>query len=205
MTLTEKPRYLVIDTETGGLDPLKYSLLSIAGVVWEPGRTSVRDGFYFFVNEPELQVSDTALEINNIDVEKIKHSGYSPWEAVSEIRKTLNRVFGTDREPVRLAGHNVGFDIAFLKRLYRLSGADYSKDFSHRSMDTSSILAFLMCAGHVPFGSAKSDFLFEFCGVTIPENERHTAWGDAVATFKSLTVLTERFGINATQEKEASS
>ena len=30
--------FLVIDTETGGLDPGYHSLLSIAGVLWTPGK-----------------------------------------------------------------------------------------------------------------------------------------------------------------------
>ena len=30
-------RLLVVDTETGGLDPTRHSLLSFAGVVWEEG------------------------------------------------------------------------------------------------------------------------------------------------------------------------
>lgn len=193
-----KPKYLVIDTETGGLDPHKHSLLSIAGVIWVPGQEP-RKSFDFLVKEPLITAQPEALIVNGIDLSLLAKQGFTPKEGVSQIQKALFDGFG-DRNTnglVPLAGHNVGFDISFLKRLYRLAESDdYEHDFSHRSLDTSSILTFLMCAGHLPFNKPKSDFLFEFCNVMPSDEQRHTALGDALATANALNVLIKKFGVN---------
>ena len=31
--------YIVLDVETGGLDPQKHSILEISGILWKPGET----------------------------------------------------------------------------------------------------------------------------------------------------------------------
>lgn len=196
-----KPKYLVIDTETGGFDPLSDSLLSIAGVLWEPMKEPVKL-FSFYVKEPKIVLMPEALAVNKIEIQDIIKSGYNPDQAVFEIRSAIREHFGKDDKPM-LAGHNIQFDISFLNRLYRMANTEWSSDFSHRSFDTSSILTFLMCGGHIPYGSPKSDFLFEFCGIEVPEEHRHTALGDAIATAQSLNVLIEKFGVKyATTQKE---
>ena len=192
-----KPKYLVIDTETGGLDPQEHSLLSIAGVIWVPGEEP-RKSFDFLVKEPLITVQPEALVVNGLDLSVLSEQGLTPKEGIAKIKGALFDEFG-DRGVnglVPLAGHNVGFDIAFLKRMYRLAGNDdYAGDFSHRSLDTSSILTFLMCGKHLPFDKPKSDFLFEFCGVQPKTELRHTALGDAWATAEALNVLIEKFGV----------
>lgn len=185
--------FLIIDTETGGLDASKHSILSLAGIAWHPGIKEIENSFTFGIAEPEIFAMPEAIAVNKINTDHLKKYGYSPWAAINQIKIFLNQVFSNERKPIILIGHNVGFDISFLKRLYKLGGEDFYKDFSHRSIDTSSILSFLMCTGYLEFSSPKSDTLFEFCNVQVPEKDRHTALGDAVATFKALNVLIERF------------
>lgn len=196
-----KPKYLVIDTETGGLDPLEHSLLSIAGVLWVPGQEP-KPLFNLYIKEPKIVAEAEALAVNKVEVQEIIQHGYTPDQAVTCIRSHIREQFGKDGKAM-LAGHNIGFDISFLKRLYRFAQAEYSEDYSHRSLDTSSILSFLMCGGHMEFGSPKSDYLFDFCNVEVPDNLRHTAMGDAQATADSLNVLINKFGVqNAKTQKE---
>ena len=78
-------------------------------------------------------------------------------------------------------GHNIAFDIAFLQRLYRLAGATYAADFSHRTVDTHSLLWALMSAGKLP-DVRSSDAAFAHFDIAPPPALRHTALGDAVAT-----------------------
>ncbi len=63
-------RLLFIDTETGGLNPNKHSLLSLAMVVWED--MEIIDSQELLINDGKLSVTEEALSINKIDIEKHK-------------------------------------------------------------------------------------------------------------------------------------
>ena len=142
-------KYLVIDTETGGLDPEKNSILSIAGVLWEPGKT-IEPVFDMYVKEHFIDVEPAALKVNKIDMNKIYHAD-EPYIVVKKIQNALDERLGKDRKPIQLVGHNVAFDIAFAKRLWRYAGLEesFKKDFRDRALDTCSILEFLMLSGKV--------------------------------------------------------
>jgi len=184
--------FLVVDTETGGLDPEKNSILSIAGVLWEP-KTKINKVFDLYIKEDDINVEEAALKVNKINLAMINEVGLSPLEAVRTIRTTLNSSFGPDRSPIQLVGHNVSFDVGFIKRLYRLAGEDFSQDFRDRAIDTCSILHFLIISGKIKSNRASADVLFEAAGVFIPEEERHTAMGDALATAFSIDKFLDKF------------
>jgi DNA polymerase-3 subunit epsilon len=180
--------YLVVDTETGGLDPKKHSILSIAGVVWQ-AKKCIEPIFDFYICEDEIETTKRALEVNKIDLEVVKEKGYGPFEAVKEIKKALNKRFSHDRKPIMLVGHNIAFDIGFIKRLYNQAGQDYYSDFKDRALDTAAILEFFMIAGEIDGFRASADVLFKATGVEIEEKDRHTAKGDAMATARAIDEL----------------
>ena len=190
--MTMKDTFLVIDTETGGLSCKKNSILSIAGVIWKP-RGEITKLFDFYIKEPVMNVEERALKVNKIDLKDVYDRGLTPIEAVRTIKSTLNARFGPDRRPIQLVGHNVAFDLGFIRRLYRLAEQDMSLDFRDRALDSCSILQFLMISGKVKGFRASADVLFESAGVKIAEEDRHTAFGDALATAKSLDILLDKF------------
>ena len=191
--MVKNKRYLVIDTETGGLNHEKNSILSIAGVLWEP-KKKIEPIFDFYVKESYINVEEEALKVNKIDMNRV-HTADEPYIVVKKIQNALNEHLGKDRKPIQLVGHNVAFDIGFTKRLYRFAGLenDYNKDFRERAIDTCSILEFLMLSGKVNGNRASADVLFRTGGVTIESKDRHTALGDAVATAYSLESLINKF------------
>jgi DNA polymerase III subunit epsilon len=183
-------KLLVIDTETGGIDPDRHSLLSLAAVVWADGR--IEGEIEIFVSEPDITVTARALEINRIDLVEHAQQAVAPAETLSRLLAFVADHFRAELaagEQVVLAGHNVGFDVSFLRRLCRLAGSAYPAIFSHRTLDTASILRFLSLAGIVPPAAVASTEAFAFLGVRIPERLRHTALGDARATAELLTHL----------------
>lgn len=196
--------FLVVDCETGGLEPGKHSLLSVAGVVWSPD-IQPTELFNFYIHEENLNVSKSALEVNKINLNKVILEGFSPKSATNIITESIVRFFAKElnividnKNTITLAGHNVGFDISFLKRLWRLGVPgenSFPSFFSHRSLDTSSISKFLQMIGHFPEGKASSDALFDYCGVQIPAEMRHTALGDAMGTAQSLDFLYRKFKV----------
>lgn len=178
-------RLFVIDTETGGVDPAKFSLLTFAGAVWEDGR--ILDTIEFSVREPRVRVEPEAMLINRIDLVAHKKAGISPAAAIELINDLLDRYFG--EEPVTIAGHNVNFDIGFLRRLYRLAKEDYPSRFSRRHIDTASILGFLNICGLISIPKPSLDNALAAFGITYTAESRHTALGDVVMTCELINKM----------------
>lgn len=177
-------RLLFIDTETGGLDPDKHSLLSIAMVVWE--NREIIDYQEILINDGILSATQEALSINKIDLEKHKQSAVSSSQAMDEIRSFIGKHF-PGQGKITLAGHNVHFDANFLKVFFSSNNKDFSKYFSHRIIDTSSILYYLYLAGYIKQRAISSDEAFDLFDISV--EGRHTALGDAIATAKLFTKL----------------
>lgn len=181
---------IVLDTETGGLSAKEHSLLSIAGIAWNPGQQP-RPLFSFYVKESRISTTPKALEVNRIDLSKVEAEGLSPKEAVAAIRYALDEHYGPSREPIMLCGHNIEFDVKFVGRLYRLAKESYRNDFSRKTLDTMAIFNFFMAAGLIEPGSASGDRMFASLGIPIPDEHRHTALGDAWATALSLSRMAQ--------------
>jgi DNA polymerase-3 subunit epsilon len=180
-------RLLFIDTETGGLDPDKHSLLSLAMVVWED--SEIIDSKEILINDGILSVTDEALSINKINLKKHKVEAISSSRAMDEILSFIGKHFPKQGE-ITLAGHNVHFDAAFLKRFFSANNKKFSEYFSHRMIDTSSILHYLYLAGRIKQKAVSSDKAFALFDIQV--EGRHTALGDAVATAKLFTKLLEQ-------------
>jgi DNA polymerase III subunit epsilon len=182
-------RLLFIDTETGGLAPDKHSLLSIGLVAWEDMK--IIDSREILINDGVLSTTPEALFINKIDIERHRQTAISPAQAVREILSFTGKHF-PGKEKITLAGHNVHFDAGFLKVFFARNNEDFSKYFSHRIIDTSSILHYLYLAGRIQKKAISSDEAFALFDIKV--EGRHTALGDAVATaqlFSKLIQLTD--------------
>jgi DNA polymerase III epsilon subunit-like protein len=177
-------RLLFIDTETGGLDSDKHSLLSLAMVVWE--NMEIIDSKEIMINDGILSVTKEALSINKIDIKKHKQSAISSSQAMDEIFSFIGNHFPRQGK-ITLAGHNVHFDANFLRSFFSANNKDFSEFFSHRIIDTSSILYYLYLAGHIKHRAISSDEAFDLFDIKV--EGRHTAIGDAIATAKLFTRL----------------
>lgn len=183
-------RLFVIDTETGGIDPQTHSILSFAGVVWADGK--VQAEFDVQIAEPLFSVTAQAMQINRINLADHAATAVAPAVAAKRLETFLRKHFREELKSgakVALAGHNVGFDIGFLKRLCRLGEVSFEQMFSHRSLDTSSVLRFMALAGRADLGGAGLEEALQRFGIDVPEPLRHTALGDARATAALLSEL----------------
>jgi len=179
-------KLVIIDTETGGIDPLKDSILTLAAVIWENGEIS--DQMELHIKESPIVAEPEALRINRINLEDIRKYGLEPRAAVEHFETFLNKSFDLQAEVV-LAGHNIAFDIAFLKRLYRLAGREYPKRFSHRTFDTASVLRYLNLGSVIHTTDVSSNTAFAYFNVSPSEEKRHSALADALATARLITGL----------------
>lgn len=176
---------LFIDTETGGIDPEEHDLLSVGLVCWNAG--IIEDTAEIFIEFDRRRVTQEALNYNRFEPDPERTVNGA--EAVRQILEFLLKNFPRDA-PVTVGGHNVCFDVNFLKRLFSQNRVEYGRYFSHRTVDTASLLLFLRY-GEVIREKVRS--LDDAAGFfEIKTQRRHAALEDALITaevFNRLTVL----------------
>jgi len=185
--LKENEKILFVDLETGGIDPLTHSILSIGLVVWSD--LNIVDSLELCVNDGVLNVTSEALEINKINLETHKKKSLSSKQAIEKVLFFIQQHFEAN-EKITLAGHNVNFDVNFLRYFFKKNNVDFNAYFSHRFIDTSSILYYLYFSGKLKKKCVSSDEAFQYFRISV--SKRHTALDDAKATaelFNKLLVL----------------
>jgi len=178
---------LFIDTVTGGLDPTVFSIISFAAVFWRDGE--IAESMQVFIQETPFVSDPESMKINKVDVGWLQRNGLSVMDAVDAIQRFIKRNSDGSGPKLQLAGHNVGFDVGFLKRLFALGGGEFESWFSHRTIDTSAILSFLAIAQKIDVKTSSSSAAFDHFGIEFSPGERHTALADAVATAKLFNCL----------------
>lgn len=180
---------LFIDTETGGLDPRKHSLLSVGLVVGDA--QGVANSLEILIRHEPYVVSAGGMKVNRIDLVAHAAAALEPDMALGVMNVFLDQHFPHLCKPIILAGHNVGFDQAFLGAFLDGMGHHLEPRFSHRVVDTHSLAAALRDAGKLPIENLSSTALFDHFGILVPEDKRHTALGDALGTFELYWKLVE--------------
>lgn len=184
-----RKRLLVIDCETGGLNCVEHSVLSLGAVIWNDG--SIDAKFQVVIREPQISTTLEALRINGLTHEIIENEGVSTLTAVQSLQ---NFLLANDLRPrITLVGHNVAFDVGFLKRLYRLAGVtdkEYGKWFSHRVLCTQTLALALETVERCDFKSTSLNALCRYFKIKIRDEDtygRHDALEDATAAARLLT------------------
>lgn len=182
-------RLVVLDMETGGLDPCKHSVLSLGALIWQDRH--IIDSFEVFIREEQIVAEPAAIAVNKIDLQWLRGHGCEPAEAVHRFHGFLVKHFGAlpGQEKILLAGHNLHGDLGFLRRLYGCAGLSHEPYFSHRVLDTASVLRFLYLAGRLPVASASLGDALAYFGIEAASSVRHTALGDATLTAHLLNKL----------------
>ena len=175
---------IVIDTETGGLDPLKNAVLQVAFVA-SKGRQIQVDVLDAGVCEID------ALAINHIDLDLHETKALSLHSAATLLFDFYCEVKGCiPNGKVILGGHNTGFDIAFLRRLFRDTRIECPFSW-HRTLDTHTLLFAKYARGEIPYEACNLEGALKHFGIRYEKAERHTALGDARVTRVLLEKLLE--------------
>ena len=172
-------RLLFIDTETGGLDPEKHSLLSVGFVVWDSVLGECYSAEYHIKNE-NCRITKTAQRINKL-TDSDFYDAIVPLDLIKRFEE-IKEVYFPDYLAIPLAGHNTQFDVQFLKKMFKDNHRSFDSIFSHRIVDTYSILKFLQDGGMIKDTINSSAQAFKFFGIIV--DGRHTALGDAQATMR---------------------
>lgn len=171
-------KLLFIDTETGGIDSNKHSLLSIGLVVWGSNRLII-DSTEIYIKHKNYVVTKTASKINKFEKAEHEKKAVHPKIAIEKMLCFCRHHFD-DNLLIPLAGHNTQFDVNFLKVFLKKNGRSFNRIFSHRIMDTYSLLRSLYYSGKISDDISSSAQAFNYFGIKV--NNRHSAKGDAIAT-----------------------
>ena len=194
-----KGNYLVIDTETGGVDKDKHQITQIAmiGVNAADMKEIARVETYI---KPymDLGLSKVALDKTGITRAQID-SGMEASEFVKTLFPDFCKVVRggkkTRTNGVVIVGHNVSFDIAFLQKMFNGFGSDLSKEVSNNNGDILRIdtqqFARLHWMSDLTSSENKSITLTACCKrAEIELYDAHGAMQDTFATYQLLRYFT---------------
>lgn len=187
---------IFVDTETSGLDENLHSILEVAAIAYDLDKHKILGTYQAFVHQANIVVSPTAMAVNKIDLSTLGRVGLDPT-IVSEQLSSFIRLHGAG-ELVEPVGHNVDFDLRFLKAFYKKCGKRYP--FAYRTMDTCSVARFLMRSGILAPGSCKLVDLAQTLGVPVDLAKIHGALYDAELTmqvFLKMSALVKNNTIDA--------
>ena len=180
-------KILFMDTETGGLNEEKHSLLTIAFAVYSNGKIVAEKEF--FVKHKEYLVTPVALSINKIDLVEHDKIATESNIVVKEIIEFIRENFG-DVKPV-IAGHNIDFDYKFIDKLFQNENEFLGEYVSHRKIDTCTLVNFLKATGRIDIESASLEASIKY--FQIQTNARHTAKDDVRATIDLFEAINKQF------------
>ena len=180
----DKVRFVVLDSETTGLNPRADSIVTIGAVAMQNGEILLDDSFEALL---KLSHNTSAVTVHGITRDESR-SGMEEPEALEKFLDYL-------KDGV-IVGHHIGHDVAAFNAAYE---RHWGFQMLNRSLDTMNLTLHLEKAGafsgRPPIRKFTLDALCDMFGV-IPR-DRHTAVGDAFITaqvFLRLRHLALRYG-----------
>ncbi|MBC7202307.1 MAG: 3'-5' exonuclease [Pusillimonas sp.] len=160
--------YVVFDTETTGLSPEQDDIVQIAAVRIVNGRRIQNEVFDTLVN-PGRAIPVASTRVHGITNAMVADAPDIPT-AIQRFHKFAHNAV--------LVAHNAPFDVGFLKKYEARANCQ----FVHPILDTVLLSAVLFGQGE----NHSLDALAHRLGITISEEARHTAIGDATATADAI-------------------
>jgi DNA polymerase-3 subunit epsilon len=176
---------LFLDTETGGVDPFRHSLLQIGMVAYVNGE--IKDSMSFYIKDETYKIEPEAMKINGLDLETINKIGKPKGLLTAmEVANFLKLNF---KSKPTLVGHNITFDKYFVREFFLSVNLDMDDFISYRLLDTASLARGLKIAKKLHVDKVSLKELSSYFGI---ENEKeHDALSDCVATVKVYEKLIE--------------
>jgi DNA polymerase-3 subunit epsilon len=177
-------RFVVLDCETTGLNPMADRIITIGAVAVQNGEILIEDSF-----EALLKVARNTGAVTVHGVTRDESRGGIEEEQALEM-------FLAYLKDGVIVGHHIGHDIASLDAGYN---RHWGFQLSNRWLDTMNLALHLQSAGAFPNMHRADEFtLDQLCNMFgIEPHGRHTATGDAFLTaqiFLRLRLLATRYG-----------
>jgi len=139
-------RGLIIDTETTGLSHNYNQVLTVGMLLAEiEEELNFITSKHIRIKHNHYNVSGIALKINKINIKEHHKIGINPKSACLEINSFIKK---NKIKNIPLIGHNINFDMRFLRELYKKEREEFLLDLE--TLDTRSLWANLKNKGNVP-------------------------------------------------------
>lgn len=184
-------RYICFDTETTGLQN-SCNLLTAHFIVLNKNLELI-DSLDLKIKYPFYTVYAKALEVNKINL--VEHDKDPQSLFISDANLKLTNFLQKNRGQFRYipVGHNINFDIQFIKSSKLLSEEDYTKYMSSNHLDTLTIANFLKMSGFLPSTQPLNlTSLCKFLNISIDTNSTHNAEYDIKMTIELLKIFKEK-------------
>lgn len=183
-TPSDQVRFILLDSETTGLDPRKDRLITIGAVSVIAGDIILEDVFDSLL---QLEFNSAAVTVHGVTRQESREGVEEP-EALEQFLAYL-------KDGV-IVGHHIGHDVSTLNAGYE---RHWGFELKNRSLDTMDLTLNLERDGAFAGEAAIEDFTLDgLCSrFGVIPHDRHTAWGDAFITaqvFQRLLRLASRHG-----------
>ena len=185
-------KIIFIDTETGGVNAEKSSLIQLSGIIEVNGVEKEKFNFYIkpFKNS---EVNEKALEVQGRTLEELGTEKYIDESIIYKkfleiLDKYIDKYDKNDKFIV--AGYNVKFDIDILKALFERNNNKFLFSYFNSSMlDPLYSVRLLQVAGMLPV--LENNKLETWCKYFNIELKAHDSLQDITATKKLIEKLIE--------------
>lgn len=199
--------FLPLDSETGGLDPLKTDVLTLY--------IGVADESFKIIDELDLKLKPdgrlpiceaSALKVNGINVQEhlANPETITYSEAKVKIETMLRKYLKKNGRYSNLypLGHNLSFDLGYIYQ-YLFPKDDWNAIVHYRNVDTSPIIGFLKDCGWFPKELGTLGSVVDYLKIT--KRELHSAKDDSLMcmdVYKAILEMmkSKKDGGGATQD-----
>ncbi len=168
-TPIDRVRFIVLDSETTGLDPRRDRLITIGAVAVQAGEIRLADSFEVML---KIAYNSAAVTVHGITREEAREGMEEPDALLAFLDYLGDGV---------IVGHHIAHDIATLNAGYE---RHFGFEMENRFLDTMDLTLHLekdgAFAGRDAIPGFSLDALCDFFGVE--PHDRHTAGGDAFIT-----------------------
>lgn len=140
-------RGLIIDTETTGLSHNYNQVLTVGMLLtdFKPKKINFIESEHIKIKHDNYNVNKIAMSVNKINLEEHHKIAIDSCKACKKINNFFNEYY-EDNMP--LIGHNLGFDLRFLRELFRQNKQEFFNEIE--TIDTRDLWNNLKTKGIVP-------------------------------------------------------
>jgi DNA polymerase III epsilon subunit-like protein len=196
-------KYIAFDCETTGLND-NCHLLTVSFLILTSNLKEVDSLNIALKQTNGYNIYPESLEVNKIDIVKHHQQSIDLIDARRKLLQFLQKYKG--QYSLIPIGHNIQFDIKFIKKSGLLTEEEYTKYISYNAIDTVVVSQFLKLSGKLPEKQSLSLInLCKSCNLKRNEDLEHSAEYDIKMTVKLLKYFTKLIQLETTDSGESKS
>lgn len=178
---------LIMDSETGGLDPKTHSVFSVGALVGDLESGKIIDQFEALHRLSSLDdyvYTAKAIEIHGITPQQAFNDGIS----TNEIQDKLMDLWNNHGAQI-LGGHNIQYDVEMIAhQIYKIEPAQFRANFTYRLVDSMPLIRLFAGNENIKSGASLSQTAkaLNIDLSDIGKNKFHAALFDSICCFRIL-------------------